>query len=266
MVSRPERDLEGALRDLGAHVAMPPPPALAARVSARLREEPRPAPALGVGVRLRQPRRALGLVAAAALVLFGALVTFSPAVRTAVADWLGIPGVRIRVRQGAPPPSLATELELGRRTALSQARAEVEFDIARPRGAGIGAPDAVYLGRLPATVVTLMWRADDRLPRAHETGVGVLLTQFEASLRQDLIAKTAFEGATVEPVAVDGARGYWIAGPPHVVLYLMPNGEVIEDSARLAANTLLWQRDAITLRLESALTKNQALRIARATG
>jgi hypothetical protein len=258
-------DLEGALRDLGAHVELPHAPPLAARVGDALRARPRRA-RLGVVLsRLREPRRGLAVAVLCALVLLGALLTFSPAMRSAVADWLGVGGIRIRVRPGGtPPPNLGATLDLGRRTSLAQARAEVSFDVAVPRAPRVGAPDAIYVDDLPSTGrVTLLYRPDERLPRAHATGVGMLVTQFEATVHEELIDKLVFEGAAVEPVTVGEARGYWIGGPPHAIYYLQPDGDVIMDSARLAANTLVWQRDGVTLRLESSLTRRRALHIAR---
>ena len=62
---------------------------------------------------------------------------------------------------------------------------------------------------------------------------------------------------------VNGEPGFWIAGDFHEVLYLDANGESIADSVRLAGNVLLWEQGDLTLRLESALTKSEALRIAR---
>jgi hypothetical protein len=52
---------------------------------------------------------------------------------------------------------------------------------------------------------------------------------------------------------VNGAIGVFIAGEPHVVI--PPN--------RLAGNTLLWVRGDTTYRLETALGRRAALRLAR---
>ena len=47
------------------------------------------------------------------------------------------------------------------------------------------------------------------------------------------------------------------------MLYEHPSGAVREAPARLAGNTLLWQRGDLTLRLEADITKERALAIAR---
>ena len=62
---------------------------------------------------------------------------------------------------------------------------------------------------------------------------------------------------------MNGSPGFWIAGAPHAILYVAPNGEPIPDTVRLAANVLVWKRGAVTVRIESLLTKEQALRVAQ---
>jgi hypothetical protein len=64
-------------------------------------------------------------------------------------------------------------------------------------------------------------------------------------------------------VKVSGDPGFWIAGKPHVLMFLDPNGNVIDDSVRLAGNVLLWERGDLTLRIEGALTLDQALAVAQ---
>jgi hypothetical protein len=54
-----------------------------------------------------------------------------------------------------------------------------------------------------------------------------------------------------------------VAGAPHEVFYLDDDGNVLADTARLAENTLLWQRGAVTYRIEGAETLEEALEGAR---
>jgi hypothetical protein len=58
----------------------------------------------------------------------------------------------------------------------------------------------------------------------------------------------------------------WIEGQPHTVLYRDSDGQVREERSRLAANTLLWEQSGLTLRLESSLSKDEAIRIAEGVG
>ena len=62
---------------------------------------------------------------------------------------------------------------------------------------------------------------------------------------------------------VNGASGYWISGGVHEIIYLDPNGVPISNTLRLAGNVLLWQRGDVTLRIESSLSLEQALAVAR---
>ena len=63
-------------------------------------------------------------------------------------------------------------------------------------------------------------------------------------------------------MTVRGEDGFWIEGDPHVVVLFDRDGQFIEDSARLAGNTLLFVRDGVTVRIEGALELDQALDVA----
>ena len=201
------------------------------------------------------------MLAAAVLVLLvgGALVA-SPGLRAALLRFFGLPGVRIEV-QDSPPP-VGRGLDLGERVSLAEARERAGFPLAIP--AALGEPDEVYVDTPPADgLVSMAWRARPELPRATETGVGALLTQFPARPEREFIVKKLAEGGVpVVEVLVDGATGYWVPGP-HTVFLVTEGGSFIEDRARTAGNTLLWSRDGITYRLETALGMERALAIAR---
>jgi hypothetical protein len=61
---------------------------------------------------------------------------------------------------------------------------------------------------------------------------------------------------------IAGQPGYWVTGPLHRFFYRAANGQVNEASVRLAGNVVLWSRGDITLRIESTLSKADALAIA----
>src|SRR5437660_773596 len=67
----------------------------------------------------------------------------------------------------------------------------------------------------------------------------------------------------VQVVNVNGSPGYGISGHPHGFAYRDPNQRGLEEDFRLAGNTLLWEQGGLTLRIESALSREQALAIAR---
>jgi hypothetical protein len=53
-----------------------------------------------------------------------------------------------------------------------------------------------------------------------------------------------------------------MSGEAHVVVLLDENGFIVEDSARLARDVLIWERGGVGLRLEGDFELDEALRIA----
>ena len=243
-----------------------------------------------------QRRAALGLVAL--LVIVGAVVAISPEARTAVADRLGLRGVQIgqvpalpasatptvgtppgAVRTvvpavppattplpsaSPPPPSPGVRLGLGQQLTLDQARGRVAFQVLVPNA--LGTPDETYLLSTPAGgQVALVYYPRPDLPEASTTGVGLLLTEFQADIHTVgpiAIGKGLPPGTRLEEVQVNGGRGYWIDGDPHVFFFRDARGQQLSENTRLASNVLLWEQGPLTLRLESSLPKDAALSIA----
>jgi hypothetical protein len=56
--------------------------------------------------------------------------------------------------------------------------------------------------------------------------------------------------------------GYWLTGAPHVISYVDADGVVVDETVRLAGNVLLWEQDGVTFRIESLLSRAEALEIA----
>jgi hypothetical protein len=251
-------DLERALVALRPAVDFPATPDLTASVAVRIRTGARPQPIR----RPLWPRLALG--AGLAAIAFAAVLLFSPGVRTAVADFLGIGGVEITVTESPPPARIADELDLGEPSSLIDAAANVDFEIGVPTE--LGDPDEVYVKQLGlgTSMVSLVYAPRPGIPEAAETHVGVLLSEFRARIDRAVLEKSLFEGATaVEEVDVNGHLGFWIEGRPHVVNLLSPDGLVISEPPRLAGNVLVWMADGVTYRLESALTRARVMAIAR---
>ena len=273
-MSRPELDLELALRDLGAHLDFPATPDLAGAVATRLREAPAPA---------REPRRARGLLGwlprrpawrrlalagLAAVLLAAAVLVVSPGTREAVARRLGLRGVEVRLGGQPPTPTVTTrpgarlELGLGERVTLGQARRRVAFHVRVPTAEGFQRPDAVYVNTQPeGGRVDFVYRARPGLPPSPYTDAGLLITQFQGTLTSDFIKKVVGAGL-VEEVRVAGQPGYWFSGEPHFFTYQDRRGDITDEQTRLAGNTLVWQAGPQTLRLEGQLSKQEALRIA----
>jgi hypothetical protein len=274
-MSRPELDLELALRDLGAHLDFPATPDLAGAVATRLREAPAPPAAKPrrargpLGWLPRRPAwRRLALAGLAAVLLAAAVLVVSPGTREAVARRLGLRGVEVRLGGERPAPTATTrpgarlELGLGERVTLGEARRRVAWHVRVPTAAGFQRPDAVYVNTRPeGGRVDLVYRARPGLPPSPYTDAGLLITQFQGTLTSDFIKKVVGSGM-VEEVRVAGQPGYWFSGEPHFFTYQDRRGEVTDEQTRLAGNTLVWQAGPQTLRLEGQLSQQEALRIA----
>ena len=126
----------------------------------------------------------------------------------------------------------------------------------------LGPPDEAYVigdGRSPH------WSTPPARNCRISTGpdIGLLVQAFEGALEREQVEKLVVEvGASVTAVSVDGAHGYWIAGPPHLLRYLGPDGEARAEATRLVGDTLVWERDGTLYRIESGLGLDETLRIA----
>ena len=274
-MSQRELDLEAALADLGAAVAFPPSPDLAAAVTARLEREPALA---RTGTRPRSRRRwlagwrRLAVAGLAVVLLAGAVLVASPGTREAVARRLGLRGIGIEL--GGPTPTTVTttpgarlDLGLGPRVSLEEARRRTGFPVLVPGAAGFQQPDAVFID--PAVPgggrVDLVYRARPGLPASGFTDAGLLITEFRGQPDPGFLKKVVVAGM-VQEVSVGGQPGYFFSGEPHFFGYQDPSGGFREERTRLAGNTLVWQRGDLTLRLEGELPLTEAVRIAESMG
>jgi hypothetical protein len=200
--------------------------------------------------------------AIALLVLIPAGVVMAvPASRDAVLDWFGVGSVEIRRVEILPRvPDL--DLVLPPRVTLDSARREADFPVLVP--AALGEPDTVHLatarGRDPE--VTLVYRPRPGLPAAPQTGVGLLISQQRGMTDPGLLRKLVAEGTVVRGQRVGDRPAVSLEGGPHVVIALGPDGEVQFQDLRLAANTLLFERDGVLVRLEGAVPAAELVRIA----
>ncbi len=119
-------------------------------------------------------------------------------------------------------------------------------------------------------MVSFVYAAGPRLPETDTAGIGALLTQFRGELERPLIEKglrhdggEAGARTRLEAVSVNGQPGFWLEGAPHSFFLVCAEREQCrEERYRLAGNVLLWERGELTLRLESALSRDEALAIA----
>jgi hypothetical protein len=235
-------ELERTLVALGRALDVPAEPDVAPAVLARL--EPRESQ------RTRRRRWAVA-VALAALALLAAVLAV-PEARSALFRVLHIGAARIELVDELPPVPAEPDLELalGERISLAEARRGAELDLRELEEP----PDRVYVD-FRGTVWFLYGRPDE---------VRLLVAQ-TPRLRVDdrlLLWKVAGPGTTVEPVLVGDARGAYIGGDTHFLVFLDEQGNPVEESARLARDVLVWDDDGAMLRLEGDFSKERALELA----
>jgi hypothetical protein len=253
-----QAQLEDALHDLAAFIEYPPEPALAPAVRARIEQDAAGAPqTMSPWSALLEALRRPAFAAVAALVAVSVMFIAWPAGRIAVANWLGLEDIRITYEE--PPEGIGNELSLGEQTTLFEAQARVDFDILVP--AALGAPDSVYISPLSGGMVNLVYAADEDLPAAPESDVGVIVTEFRSSLDEEFFFKYVPQSANVEEVPVRGEQGYWI-DEPHQLTYVDPGGEFGQVDNRLSGPSLVWEEAGVVFRIESALSRENAIAIA----
>ncbi|MEV2240629.1 hypothetical protein [Micromonospora sp. NPDC049891] len=238
-------DLERELRDLSAWLAIPEPPQVTAQVRARLAAAP------GDRRVVRRRRWRYALAAALAALLLAVLPPGRAALADAMAGLLRFAGVTISTSPvRTPPTGVPSPPPAQRSAALDEAQRSVRFPIRIP--AALGPPEQTLLADPDGTgryrVVTLLYRA------------GTLrLDTFEGRLDPVFFKQAGGSGA--QWTQVGAAQAIWIAGP-HPVSYVDRDGVVRQESARLAAATLIWEHAEVTYRLEGELTMAEAVTIA----
>jgi hypothetical protein len=267
-------ELEHALRELP--IDWPPTPDIAAAVRARIDAEPaRPArrPLLDRlrfgGDPARPLRSRLQAAALTVLILLGVAMAVEPA-RSAIFEALGLKGAKIERKAPTATPSpmppnapLGEGLDLGEPVTLAQASRRAGFKLTVP-GAGLGAPDAVFLNTTPAgtNVVSFLYAAREGLPRATETGAGLLISEVRAAF-EPVIEKAAGAGTKLERFSIAGDDAVRLSGNPHGFAFMTENGDAVFEEQRLAGDTLLVQHGDLLVRIEGRVSRKRAIEIAR---
>ena len=248
-------DLDSRLQDLGPHIVFPPTPDLATPARQRILSDQARV------VWWRSGFTRLALVAAVLIAVLGASALVVPPVRDTIAKFFHVPGVAIERHDVTPSPTAGNSLELGNQTSLGRARAQVTFPVTVPDS--LGPPGAVYVRTPPpGGEVSLVYLPGQGLPEAHSTGVGLLLTEFRGSIVPEFFGKIVGPGTIIQELDVAGTHGYWITGSPHAFIYRQPGANLTDEPLRLADNTLLWEKDGVTIRIEGGLGREAALKIA----
>lgn len=232
-------DLERMLGELGPEIAYPATPDIARAIRARIR--PRPA--------WRSWRRVL-VSAAALLIVAAASVALNPDARRAVAGFLGLPGFQFQKVKVLPSPSPNSG---ARPVSLDEARRLAGFTMLTP-----GPPEKVR-----AVVF------DEGPPGGEvelDLAAGAIVTEVKGGIEKGMFGKMIGPDGTVTEVSVGGSTGYWVAGAPHIFVYLDALGQFRTDQLRLAGDTLVFERRGVVIRIEGAKNQADALRIAGLIG
>ncbi len=275
--------LERALRDLGGNLAYPPTPDLGTSVRTRIAMQSAPRGRWWLPPAPTWRRFAISLALLLVVVLLlGAL----PPVRKGIARRLGLSNVAIIVVTAVPTPTATIaptptaapigtatppptpdnrngRAELGAATTLPEAQARLGFMVGVPDLPDYRTPDAISIGQPPAAGrVSLVYTVRPGLPAIAGTDIGLLIQEFRGGLSAGLFQKGVPASSRIEPVTINGVPGYWIEGGLRSFAYQEANGSVQFEQTRIAGNTLLWEQDGIIYRLESLLSKDDAVRIA----
>jgi hypothetical protein len=259
-----EQELDATLAEVGERLAYPRPTRFADVVRARLRE-PRPGRWWDV---LRSPRYAFAPVAATLAVLALVIVLANPDARAAASEFLRLRGIVIFQAPAIATPSATPAPRAsfaGRLVTLDEARRGADFTVRAPTDPQLGTPDEVYRGQSPDRthdVVTLVYATRAGIAVSRDAGVSALVVEFRGRIDEALFGKVAGAGTRIEDLTVNGGKGFWIEGEPHLFFYLDEAGMVWNETLRLAGNTLLWEQDGVTYRLEAQVSRDVALRIA----
>ena len=255
-----EHELEATLTDLGERLAYPRPTRLAAAVRERL-NQPRERRWWDA---VLSPRYAIAPAALTLLLILVVSLAAVPSVRATADEFLRLRGIDIfRTASTPSAPAASPALQFpGERVTLDEARRRAPF-LRAPVDPRLGAPDQVYIDQTQAgDRVTLVYVSRTDVPISRDAGVSAVVVAFRGRIDESLFAKVAVPGTRIEEATVNGGRGYWLEGTPHQFFYRDSAGNPSPETLRLAGNTLLWEQDGVTFRLEAQLARDEALRVA----
>lgn len=196
--------------------------------------------------------------------------------REAVAERFGLTAVSVTRLDGTPAGVSATPTPFGSGTALPGSAlhlgppvdlaglpSAVGFPFRKPAAPALGEPDSAYLlqdGDFDA--ITFVYADRSGIP-VGPAGVAVLVSAFRRGGTGDLVGKGLPDGATGRDIVVINGSGLWIDGEPHSFALVGPAGRALPGTERFAGNTLLWEHDGVTYRIEAMLPLQDVLAIAR---
>jgi len=207
-------------------------------------------------VRRGRRRRTTAIVGVAALGL--AACAAIPPVREAVVAVFSVNGILVRNGGPTPSPSPASSgavpstsvpavySGLGDRITLAEAAGASGGRLLVP--SALGDPDVVFRR---GAVVSLGYGG--------EAPDWLVMEVLEPS--SVLFEKIVLTGGHVKRLTVNGNPGVWVEGPQEL-LYVGTDRQPQVEDARLSANTLIWEQDGVSVRIETLHGLEEALRVA----
>jgi hypothetical protein len=275
--------LEQALRREAQAFVYPPAPALAGRVRAQLEAE-RAQPQRATPSRAAPSRpaalRPVFIALLTVVVAVTALLALSPDARLAADQllrrlqiiWLEpTPLPTAALGTPTPGPSSTPRLTatptgtfwISGRTTLVEARQRARFILRLPAyPPDLGEPDEVYLQRVfdGGQQLILVYYAGPGTPVGEDNKLFSLYQIFSTGLIKKLIHE---DPTVVEEVEVNGNPAVWFTGAAHWLQLEGPRGMEEYPVRLVEGNTLVWEIGLVTYRLETMLSKEEAIRIAK---
>ena len=257
-----DSELDERLRDLAAHVAFPPTPALSRSVINAIQAHP------SRNQRVH-PRLAVAFILV--LMIVFTAVAAVPAARHAVARWIDIPGIHLSWLDEDPPANIEAEIRLGlgNRITIDETMSQADFPISLPADDRANEPDEIFYNSSPASgpsfppgVVSFVYYANSDLPAVPGTDVGLLITEFEGDTSSIWANKSLMIDDDPRTVRVNGADGLWLPDTHLISIQPESAGDILTPATRSTGSVLIWNRDGITYRIEGNLPYDAMLEIA----
>ena len=258
MIRRQDPALVALLERAAREAEFPETPALAERVRARIESGPLPVATIRLP-RTRPLLRPVLVVLVALAVLLAATLSVSVTARRAVADLLGVVGIRVTFGDEPPAsPRPARRIGLGDAVSRAAASESAGFPVRVPEAVP-GKPAIFFDPSIgDPGMVSVVY------PRDAKTlaDVDLLVSQFVASVPGDYVKKLLTVGSEITYTRVGSSEAFWISGVPHYFFYEEPDGAIGRENVRLAGSVLLWVEDDVTHRVEGAASLSEAREIA----
>lgn len=253
-----DRDLGRSLAALSDRVAWPSAPDVAPEVVRIIRDRERHPSLARPRLSLPSRRRTLVLVIAGLLLVAGAAIAAKLVIDLGALTVELVPG-----RPTSLPSLPLGGADLGRPVTLQEAASIAAFTPFVPEA--LGPPDRVWVDEVVTSFetsdrsirVVMAWRPDPGLPAIPGTRWGALLMEFQGDA--DVATKIVYaDTGSLRGALVDGRNAFWTTGR-HELDLLGPHGL---KRYVVTGNVLLWDEAGLVARLETALGKQAAVRIA----